>query len=70
MRNRRKMKFYRRKMNAFMSLTIILMLFTIGYAYLSSGVTINGTGYINKAECDVYFENIPTKTGSVTPIVS
>ncbi|MBR2827723.1 MAG: hypothetical protein IKE70_00730, partial [Bacilli bacterium] len=64
--NRRKMKFYRRKMNAFMSLTIILMLFTIGYAYLSSGVTINGTGYINKAEWDVHFENIQTKTGSVT----
>ncbi|MBR2828318.1 MAG: hypothetical protein IKE70_03715, partial [Bacilli bacterium] len=68
--NRRKMKFYRRKMNAFMSLTILLMLFTIGYAYLSSGVTINGTGYINRAEWDVHFENIQIKTGSVTPIVS
>ena len=68
--NRRKMKFYRRKMNAFMSLTIILMLFTIGYAYLSSGVTINGTGYINKAEWDVHFENIQTKTGSVTPTIA
>ena len=57
-------------MNAFMSLTIILMLFTIGYAYLRTGLTINGTGYINKAEWDVHFENIVAKTGSVTPITA
>lgn len=65
--NRRKIKFYRRKINALLSFSIILMLFTIGYAYLGTGININGVGYINKAEWDVHFDTIQTKNGSVTP---
>ncbi|MBR2858263.1 hypothetical protein IKE96_03685 [bacterium] len=66
--DRRKIKFYRRKINAILSFNIILMLLTIGYAYLSTGISINGVGYINKAEWDVHFDSIETKVGSVTPI--
>ena len=66
--NHRKIKFYRRKINAFLSLSIVLMVFTIGYAYLRTGININGVGYINKAEWDVHFDTIQAKNGSVTPI--
>ncbi len=65
--NRRKIKFYRRKINYILSLSILFMLFTIGYAFLTTSVSINGTGYINRAEWNVRFSNIQTKAGSVTP---
>ena len=43
------------------------MLFTVGYAFLNTDIIINGTGYINKAEWDVHFNNVVVKIGSVTP---
>ena len=65
--NRRKMKFYRRKINNVLTLSILIMVFTVGYALITTTVNINGTGYINRAEWNVHFANIQTKTGSVTP---
>ena len=65
--NRRKEKFNRRKINNILSLSIVIMLFTVGYAFLTTNININGTGYINRAEWNVHFANIQTKTGSVTP---
>ena len=65
--NRRKLKFYRRKINYILTLSILIMIFTIGYAFLTTSININGTGYIDKAEWSVYFDSINVKTGSVTP---
>ena len=65
--NRRKLKFYRRKINYILTLSILIMIFTIGYAFLNTSININGTGYIDKAEWSVYFDSINVKTGSVTP---
>ena len=65
--NRRNLKFYRRKINYILTLSILIMIFTIGYAFLNTSININGTGYIDKAEWSVYFDSINVKTGSVTP---
>ena len=63
--NRRKIKFYRRKINYVLTLSIIILLFTIGYAFLNTTININGTGYIDRAEWNVHFTNIQVKNGSV-----
>ena len=45
---------------------VLFLLFGIGYAYLSSNLTINGTSSINNATWDIHFENISVTSGSVT----
>ena len=48
---------------------VIVMIFvfiTIGYAYLTSSLNINGSTLLKKPTWDVHFENIQVKDGSVT----
>ena len=48
---------------------VIVMIFaflTIGYAYLTSALNINGTTLLKKPTWDVHFENVQVKDGSVT----
>ncbi|MBR6136863.1 MAG: hypothetical protein IKQ06_01760 [Bacilli bacterium] len=48
---------------------VIVMIFvfiTIGYAYLTSALNINGATLLKKPTWDVHFENVQVKDGSVT----
>lgn len=47
-------------------LIMLLAVITVGYAALSSNLTISGTSRINRTTWDVHFENISITTGSVT----
>ena len=46
---------------------ILLMAISIGYAALTTTLSINGTANIASNSWNVHFENIQTTTGSVTP---
>ena len=46
---------------------ILLMAISIGYAALTTTLSINGTANIASNSWDVHFANIQTTTGSVTP---
>ncbi len=53
----------------YLSVVILLLLLvgiTVGYAVLSSNLSISGTSTINKPTWDVHFENLSTTSGSVT----
>ena len=65
--NRRKIKFYRKKYSMILTFTFILMMFSIGYAVISTTLSVNGTSKMANATWNVHFDNIQTKTGSVTP---
>ena len=67
LKNRRKAKFYRRKYSMILTFTFILMMFSIGYAVISTTLSVNGTSKMANATWNVHFDNIVTKTGSVTP---
>ena len=67
LKNRRKAKFYRRKYSMILTFTFILMMFSIGYAVISTTLSVNGTSKMANATWNVHFDNIQTKTGSVTP---
>ena len=45
---------------------MISVFLIIGYAYLTSNLTINGASLLKKATWDVHFENVQVKDGSVT----
>ena len=47
-------------------LVMLLAVITVGYAALSSSLSISGVSTINSTSWDVHFENISTTTGSVT----
>ena len=64
--DRRRVKFYRRKINKMLTLSIFIMIFTVGYALVSTSINITGTGYIERAEWNVHFANVQVKSGSVT----
>ncbi len=46
-------------------LLILLAVVTVGYALLSSSLSINGTSQITSSTWDVHFENVSITTGSV-----
>ena len=55
-----------KKKRKFTKIYIILALFiSIGFAYLSTNLSINGTSTFNKATWNVYFDNIEVDSGSV-----
>ncbi len=57
----------RKKTKSMLILALLLLGLTVGYAVLSTNLSINGTSTINKPTWDIHFENIVTKSGSVTP---
>ena len=65
--NRRKLKFFRRKYSKMLTFIILLLLVAIGYAGLSTTLSIDGTSTVSRTVWDVHFDNIQVKTGSVTP---
>ena len=48
----------------------LLLLISIGYAAISTTLTINGTANIAATSWNVYFTNLQTTNGSVTPSVA
>ena len=46
---------------------ILLIAISIGYAALSTTLSINGTANIASSSWDIHFANLQTTTGSVTP---
>ena len=45
---------------------ILLLVISIGYAALSTNLTINGTANISATSWNIYFDNVQVTTGSVT----
>ncbi len=64
------------KKKKYLSIVILLLLLvgvTVGYATLSSNLTISGTSSIGVPDWDVHFENLSVTSGSVSasaPVVS
>ena len=58
LKNRRKAKFYRRKYSMILTFTFILMMFSIGYAVISTTLSVNGTSKMANATWNVHFDNI------------
>ncbi len=56
-----------KKTKSMIVLGLLLLGITVGYAILSTNLNINGTSIINKPTWDIHFENIVTKSGSITP---
>ena len=44
-----------------MLLVLIIILLSIGYAYLSTTLNINGSSSINNATWNIHFENVQVK---------
>ncbi len=57
----------KKKTKSMLILALLLLGITVGYAVLSTNLSINGVGTINKPTWDIHFENIVPKSGSVTP---
>ena len=48
------------------AIIVLLLSITIGYAFLSANLNINGTSKIKDATWDIHFENVVVTNGSVT----
>ena len=57
-----------RKRTRITLLVILLLFISMGYAFVSTGLKIDGIATIFKQTWDVHFENVKVKRGSVTPI--
>ena len=55
-----------RSKNLKLLLVLLLMVITVGYATLTTNLTINGTSKINNSTWDVHFETVTITPGSVT----
>lgn len=56
----------RKKKKTILILCVLLLSITIGYAVLSSNLTINGTSSINNPTWDIHWANLAVTNGSVT----
>ena len=48
----------------------LIILLGIGYAYLNSGLSINGTTNISNASWNVYWDSVNVTSGSVTDVTT
>ena len=56
-----------KKKSSLLVLLLLLLAVTVGYAFLSTTLNINGTTTIKDAKWKVYFTSVTPTTGSVTP---
>ncbi len=63
----KKHKFNPKRSYIFMILFLSLVSLTVGYAFLTQSMAIEGVSQIVGATWDIHFENIQIKSGSVTP---
>ena len=57
----------RRKSKLLAIMLIAIMLISVGYAFLSSNLTINGTATVKNNSWNIYFTNVVPTAGGVTP---
>ena len=57
-----------KRMNIMIILLLLVMCLTLGYAFLSTNLNINGTGLIDSSSWDIHFENVNVTNGSVTTV--
>ena len=56
----------RKKNNSLiLGMILLIVVLGIGYAYLSTTVTINGSSHINNPSWDIHFENVQVSPGSI-----
>ena len=58
---------YNKRNKILLVILLLVVITTIGYAFLTTSLNIVGTSKIKNARWDVHFENIVVKDGSVTP---
>ncbi len=56
----------RKNTKTMLILALLLLGITLGYAYLTTNLNINGTANVNRATWDIHFENVQVSSGSVT----
>ena len=56
------------KKRMFIILGLLILLFSIGYAYLSANLTITGTSNISNVDWDVHFENVVPNNSSTATV--
>ncbi len=61
-----KTKYNKRRFKTLIMIIILLLCMSIGYAYLSATLNIEGTSNIKSNTWDVHWENVSVKGGSVT----
>ena len=62
----------RRKLNIILILFVVILLFGLGYAYLTTTLSINGTTDVDSNTWNIYWDNVEVTTGSVaadTPVI-
>ena len=60
----------RKKQTIILSVIVFILLLGLGYAYLNSNLSINGTTNITSSSWNVYWNNVQIKTGSVTDVTT
>ena len=63
----RKLRYNPKRSFLFMFLFLSLVSLTVGYAFLTTTMSIDGVSKMLEARWDVHFANVVTKQGSVTP---
>ena len=56
----------KRKLNILLILFIVILLFGLGYAYLTTTLSINGTTDVDSNTWNIYWDNVQVRNGSVT----
>ena len=62
--------YYNKKKFIYSILLILLLAIGIGYAYLTSNLSISGNTQVTTNTWNIHFENIQVKDGSVTAMRS
>ena len=57
----------RKKNNVVSVLLIMLLCLGIGYAALTTNLSINGSADVRSSNWDIHFENVQTRAGNITP---
>ena len=60
----------RKKQTIILTVIVFVLLLGLGYAYLNSNLSINGTTNITSSSWNVYWNNVQIKTGSVTDVTT
>ena len=66
----RKIRYNKKRMFSILFLYLFLLGMSLGYAFLTTTLSIEGVGNVSKATWDVHFENIQSVEGSVSPTTS
>ena len=60
----------RKKQTIILSVIVFILLLGLGFAYLNSNLSINGTTNITSASWNIYWNNVQVSDGSITDIIT